>query len=159
MPNTYTAYYSSPLGTLEITGSDAGIAALSFTEAEIPVKQQINPCLGECIKQLDEYFGGKRKAFDLKLDLQGTEFQKKVWKALMDIPFGRTASYGAIAVVVENPKAMRAVGGANNKNKIAIIIPCHRVIGSGGAMTGYAGGLWRKEWLLGHEAGIISAIP
>ena len=105
----------------------------------------------ECIKQLDEYFSGKRKMFDIDVILKGTEFQRKVWNALKDIPYGVTVSYALIAEKTGDRKAARAVGNANNKNPVSIIIPCHRVIGSNGSLTGYGGGLWRKKWLLEHE--------
>ena len=101
--------------------------------------------------QLMEYFEGKRKGFDLPLVLPGTEFQIKVWDQLLTIPFGSTRSYAEQAVAIGNPKAVRAVARANGDNRLAIIIPCHRVIGSDGKLTGYGGGLWRKEWLLAHE--------
>lgn len=100
---------------------------------------------------MDEYFSGKRKKFDVSIVLEGTEFRKKVWKELMNIPYGETCSYKDIAIKIGNPKACRAVGGANNKNKIPIIIPCHRVIGTGGKLVGYAGGLHIKELLLENE--------
>ena len=107
--------------------------------------------LKKCCKQLDEYFSGKRKTFDVPLDAKGTKFQKQVWRELQKIPFGKTLSYGDIAKKIKNPKASRAVGGANNKNPIAIVVPCHRVIGANGKLVGYAGGLHRKAWLLKHE--------
>jgi methylated-DNA-[protein]-cysteine S-methyltransferase len=107
--------------------------------------------LKECIAQLDEYFRGKRRKFSVNLDLQGTRFQKRVWQALLKIPFGRTASYREVAKAVGNSKAVRAVGNANRVNPVAIIIPCHRVIGSDGSLVGYGSGLWRKRWLLAHE--------
>ncbi|MBC9786055.1 methylated-DNA--[protein]-cysteine S-methyltransferase [Heliobacterium chlorum] len=114
-------------------------------EASVP------ECLTACLQQLDEYFRGTRKDFNVKLNPQGTQFQKQVWRKLPDIPYGKTASYKDIAEAVGNPKAVRAVGGANSQNPISIIVPCHRIIGSNGKLTGYAGGLWRKEWLLAHE--------
>lgn len=107
--------------------------------------------VNECIKQLDEYFSGERKIFHIDVILKGTEFQRKVWNALKDIPYGVTVSYAVIAEKIGNKKAVRAVGNANNKNPMSIIIPCHRVIGSDGSLTGYGGGLWRKKWLLEHE--------
>jgi methylated-DNA-[protein]-cysteine S-methyltransferase len=100
---------------------------------------------------LEEYFKGTRREFDLKLRIEGTDFQRRVWDSLCGIPYGCTASYGEIAAIIGNPKASRAVGNANNRNRIPIIIPCHRVVGCNGKLTGYAGGLWRKEWLLSHE--------
>jgi methylated-DNA-[protein]-cysteine S-methyltransferase len=108
--------------------------------------------------QLDEYFEGKRKKFDLLLEPMGTDFQKKVWKHLVKVPFGKTASYLDVAMALGEMKATRAVGSANGRNPIVIIIPCHRVIGSNGSLTGYGGGMWRKEWLLKHE-GVLKEGP
>ena len=107
--------------------------------------------LAECYNQLDEYFKGKRHEFTFPYQLEGTSFQKMVWNALNEIPYSKTWSYKEIALSIGNEKAVRAVGSANGKNKLSIVIPCHRVIGSNGTLTGYAGGLWRKEWLLHHE--------
>ncbi len=111
----------------------------------------------QCLRELDEYFRGERTSFSVPLDLRGGKFHRQVWKYLMDIPCGETRSYGRIAADLDNPNAQRAVGQANNKNRIAVIIPCHRVIGSDGDMTGYAYGVWRKEWLLSHERGMNAA--
>ena len=144
-------HYRSPIGILKITGTLEGIMSIDFLDTAPDGIVEIPECLAECISQLDEYFKGTRREFSLKLALEGTCFQKKVWAALCNIPHGCTTSYGDIAAAVGNPKASRAVGNANNKNSIPIIIPCHRVIGIDGRLTGYAGGLWRKEWLLSHE--------
>ena len=114
----------------------------------------IPKCLKLCFTQLDEYFRGKRKVFSIPFQLHGTAFQKKVWHALLDIPYGLTKSYGDIAGKIGHKNAFRAVGNANNKNRIAIMIPCHRVIGMNGRLTGYAAGIWRKKWLLEHEKSI-----
>lgn len=148
----HKAYYSSPIGVVEIVADQDSILQLGFVE-EAGSADELPIILKEALKQLDEYFKGTRKTFDLKLNMQGTDFQQKVWQQLMEIPYGTTACYGDIAAAVGNAKASRAVGGANNKNKIAIVIPCHRIVGSDGSLTGYAGGLWRKEWLLNHEKG------
>ena len=107
--------------------------------------------LQECKDQINEYFKGSRNSFSIPLDPEGTDFQKKVWQALQDIPFGKTISYGDLANIMGDKNLMRAVGGANGRNPIAIIFPCHRVIGTSGTLTGYAGGLWRKKWLLDLE--------
>jgi methylated-DNA-[protein]-cysteine S-methyltransferase len=148
----YRAYYNSPIGTVEIVSDENSIIELSFVEETMESDSQASPqVLQTALKQIDEYFQGKRNAFDLKLKAEGTEFQQKVWQSLIEVPYGETACYGDIAAAVGNSKASRAVGGANNKNKIAIIIPCHRIVGADGSLTGYAGGLWRKEWLLKHE--------
>jgi methylated-DNA-[protein]-cysteine S-methyltransferase len=143
-------YMDSPIGTLEIKASAQGITHLAFTDQN---NNPTNTCniLVQCKKQLHEYFSGKRKRFSLPLDPKGTEFQKATWAALVEIPFGRTESYGHIARAINNPRAVRAVGAANGKNPISIIVPCHRVIGSKGQLTGYAWGLDRKSWLLKHE--------
>ncbi|HNW96824.1 MAG TPA: methylated-DNA--[protein]-cysteine S-methyltransferase [Bacteroidales bacterium] len=143
-------YYNSPIGTIEITGSENGIASLYFVETE-NVYTDCPECLAKCVKQIDEYFNKKRKIFDLKFDLQGTDFQKRVWTELLKIPYGKTCSYLDIAKAIGNKLSIRAVGNANGKNPVSIIIPCHRVIGSDGNLVGYGGGLWRKKWLLDFE--------
>lgn len=146
-----SAYYHSPIGTIRIVGTEQGISRVSFEkERKLPTEPP-SPCLKECVKQLDQYFKGQRQEFSLRLDLQGSDFQKRVWRALLAIPFGQTASYGDIAEMVGNGKAGRAVGTANRANPIAIIVPCHRVIGFDGSLVGYGAGLWRKTWLLKHE--------
>jgi methylated-DNA-[protein]-cysteine S-methyltransferase len=151
MSEFHTLSYISPIGLIKITGNENGIHSVDFTDEQASKDSQSHPVLDECVLQLDEYFKGKRKEFTVKLNPEGTEFQKKVWNKLLEIPFGRTISYMELAKSLGDVKAIRAVGTANGKNKIAIIIPCHRVIGSNGKLTGYAGGLWRKEWLLKHE--------
>ncbi|MEZ5083457.1 MAG: methylated-DNA--[protein]-cysteine S-methyltransferase [Bacteroidales bacterium] len=150
MQNKATGYYKSPLGTIRIEQSDKGITSLVFQEKPKRVTRD-DLFFQDVFFQLDEYFAGKRKTFDLPLDLQGSEFQLSVWKVLLGIPFGKTKSYKEIAKKLKNPKLIRAVGKANAKNPVSIIVPCHRVIGSNGSLTGYAGGLWRKKWLLEHE--------
>jgi methylated-DNA-[protein]-cysteine S-methyltransferase len=111
----------------------------------------VHPALEECLAQIDQYFQGTRQEFSLQLAPEGTDFQQQVWRELSKIPYGQTASYLDIARAIGNEQAVRAVGAANGQNPISIIIPCHRVIGSDGKLTGYGGGLWRKEWLLTHE--------
>ena len=152
MDKHYTAYYTSEIGTIEIVGTGEGILSVGFVDEPDRVAPDHHQCLEPCIHQLDEYFQGKRRIFTLPLLLHGTSFQKKVWEALLDIPYGTTQSYAEVARKIKNPNAFRAVGNANNKNNIAIIIPCHRVIGSNGSLTGYASGVWRKKWLLEHES-------
>ncbi len=148
----YRGYYKCPIGLIRVVASEEGISHVDFIDDEQNKKDEnLNPVVTDCINQLDEYFSGKRKEFSIKLSLEGTEFQKSVWQALLDIPFGTTKSYKDIAVSINNEKAVRAVGGANHNNKISIIVPCHRVIGKSGKMVGYGGGVWRKEWLLQHE--------
>jgi len=148
----------SPVGILKLVASDKGLAAILW-ENDNPKRVRLQPLtenkhhsvLLEAERQLNDYFAGKRKSFSLKLDFAGTEFQKKVWKALLSIPFGETRSYGQIARQIGNPKAVRAVGAANGRNPISIIAPCHRVIGSSGKLTGFAGGLKTKAHLLELE--------
>ncbi|MFH1194736.1 MAG: methylated-DNA--[protein]-cysteine S-methyltransferase, partial [bacterium] len=124
---------------------------ITFLDA-VPVEEPVpNQLTQKAVSQLKKYFEGKLKKFDLPLDMQGTDFQINVWNELLNIPFGETKSYMEIAELVGDKKSIRAVGKANGDNKIAIVIPCHRVIGSDGKLTGYAGGLWRKKWLLDHE--------
>jgi len=156
MSQEHTAYYQSEIGLLEIIGTEQGIKEVRFAEAESPDEPSIDvhPCLQDCVRQLDEYFKGERKEFNLELAPDGTSFQQKVWQELLTIPYGKTVSYLDVARAVGDEKAVRAVGSANGQNKIVIIMPCHRVIGSNGQLTGYGGGLWRKEWLLDHERSI-----
>ena len=144
----------TPMGRLLLVASDQGLCELDFAadEREIPPDwQQDQARLAPMVKQLQAYFAGECQSFDMPLAPQGTEFQRRVWKELCKIPFGETISYGELARRVGNPKASRAVGAANGQNPVAIIIPCHRVIGSNGRLTGYAGGLDRKAFLLDHE--------
>jgi len=151
MDMNHKTYYSSPIGTIEITGTTAGILSIDFVEDPDTSGSETHPCLEPCVTQLHEYFLGRLKKFTVPLQIRGTVFQKKVWSALLQIPYGTTQSYAEIAGIIGHKKAFRAVGNANNRNNIAIIIPCHRVIGSDGSLTGYATGIWRKEWLLEHE--------
>ncbi len=146
------AYYNSPLGILKISADEKGIKEIDFVKKGIKSTQNSScEIIDQCIRQLDEYFQGKRETFELKLNPKGTEFQKRVWKELWKIPYGKTLSYGDIARRIKNQEAVRAVGQAIGRNPISIIIPCHRVIGGNGSLTGFASGLWRKEWLLKHE--------
>ncbi|MBZ4662682.1 MAG: Ogt [Caloramator sp.] len=145
----YISFYDSPIGLIKIAANEEAIVALDFVYKRS--KENENDVIRQCKIQLDEYFKGIRKEFDVNIEVNGTEFQKMVWQELKRIPYGQVRSYKDIAVAIGNEKAVRAVGGANNKNKIAIIIPCHRVVGKDGSLTGYAGGLWRKKWLLEHE--------
>lgn len=142
--------YNSPIGGIEIISSDDKIIGIHFGQ-KYETKFQKSIIIDQCIEELNEYFSGKRKLFNVNINYFGTDFQRKVWSELLNIKYGETCSYKKIANLIGNPGAMRAVGNANNKNKIAIIIPCHRVIGADGKLVGYAGELWRKEWLLNHE--------
>lgn len=151
--------YESPIGKLSIVTSDEGLAEISFigeSDRERDFRGNPTSISDDCGRQLDEYFSGHRKKFDIKLDLEGTPFQMSVWRTLLVIPFGVTWSYGEVARRIGQPKASRAVGGANHRNPVSIIVPCHRVVGSDGGLTGYGGGLWRKEWLIEHERKIRS---
>jgi methylated-DNA-[protein]-cysteine S-methyltransferase len=141
----------TPLGNAILEGDANGISKLYLTEESPESTSVATPQLQEAIEQLQQYFAGELKEFHLKLNPQGTAFQKKVWQALQKIPFGRTASYMELAKELGDPLAIRAVAAANGKNPLWIFVPCHRVIGSDGSLTGYAGGLWRKKWLLDHE--------
>ncbi len=148
-----TVYIETPLGIASISGNEDGITAVSVTkESQNNPSANIPDYLRDTVNQLQEYFKGERTAFELKLNPQGTEFQKKVWQELLKIPFGKTLSYLDIAKRLGDPKTIRAAASANGKNPLWIIVPCHRVIGSDGSLTGYAGGLWRKKWLLEHES-------
>ena len=147
-------YYNTKIGRIGIEENGTAITKLNFINKEVQeeiIEEHETALLKEAIKQLNEYFDGKRKSFDLPLEPKGTEFQNKVWNALKEIPFGETRSYGEIAKVIGNEKAARAIGMAKNKNPIAIIVPCHRVIGANGKLVGYAGGLDIKERLLKLE--------
>jgi methylated-DNA-[protein]-cysteine S-methyltransferase len=156
MTEKHTAFYHSQIGWIKITGSEEGIFSLEFIDDEEDlVQNQPHPSLQECIRQLDEYFRGQRQTFSLKLFPEGTDFQKRVWNELLKVPFGKTAAYSDIAASLGDKNAVRAVGSANGKNPISIIVPCHRIIGRDGNLIGYGGGLWRKEWLLKHEGSII----
>ncbi len=141
---------STALGNLLIEASETHITKLIFSDE--PIEPNSNLLLQEGAKQVKAYFSGTLQRFDLPLFFNGTEFQKLVWETLLSIPFGATSSYAALSVQIGNPEAIRAVGMANGKNPLSIVVPCHRVIGSNGSLTGYAGGLFRKKWLLDHEA-------
>lgn len=148
----HTAYLSTPIGVLRITGSEQGIATILFCDGmDVAAAAEVPECLKACVQQLKEYFEGARREFSLMLSPTGTAFQKQVWQQLEAIPYGKTSSYLSVARAVSGEKAIRAVGAANGRNPLCIVVPCHRVIGSDGSLTGYAGGLWRKEWLLQHE--------
>ena len=158
---TAVTYYRSPIGVILIKSYENSIAEILFinsmkgekiNEDEIDFSLPKSPLLKKCIKQLDEYFAGERKTFDLKLTFTGSTFQRKVWSELMNIDYGKHISYLTLSKRIENVKAIRAVGTANGCNKICIVVPCHRVIGSDGSLVGYGGDLWRKKWLLDHEA-------
>ncbi len=159
--NIETVYYQCPLGVLEIRSNGNAISDVLFlnswkgtqvNEADINFVQPQSPVIKNCIKQLDEYFAGKRTQFTMPITQVGTPFQHGVWKELCNIPYARTISYLELSKRIGNVKAIRAVGTANGNNSVCIIVPCHRVIGSNGDLVGYGGDLWRKKWLLEHEA-------
>ena len=150
-----TTYHKTPIGIAKIVGDKNGIQSVSVLNDDAISEKLLNSktpeCLQACVVQLDEYFNGKRESFNLTVNPKGTAFQKKVWKALLKIPYGKTKSYLEQSTILGDVKAIRAVASANGKNPLWIVIPCHRVIGSDGSLTGYAGGIWRKKWLLAHE--------
>lgn len=155
--NLYTSHLSSPLGILQLQCSGENILSVLFTDKAADTNDD-HVLLQQCGRQLTEYFEGSRKQFNLPLAQQGTDFQKKVWELLYQIPYGKTISYSQLSKQYGDVKAIRAVAAANGKNNLAIIVPCHRVIGSNQSLTGYAGGLWRKKWLLEHEAKFHSGV-
>ncbi|WP_428230855.1 methylated-DNA--[protein]-cysteine S-methyltransferase [Flavobacterium sp.] len=147
-----TAYMNSPLGITKIVGDENGVAVISVSDIGTnDVSLEIPEVLKEAVSQLEEYFDKKRTDFDFKLNPSGTDFQQKVWKSLLEIPYGKTISYMDQTKKLGDIKAIRAVASANGKNPLWIVVPCHRVIGTNGSLTGYAGGLSRKKWLLEHE--------
>lgn len=146
-----TVAINTPLGIAQITGDANGITQISVID-EGDVSSEIPTGLQNAVTELNDYFQGKRTHFDFKLNPKGTEFQQKVWQALLEIPYGKTCSYMDLSKKLGDVKAIRAVASANGKNPLWIVVPCHRVIGTDGSLTGYAGGLWRKKWLLKHES-------
>jgi methylated-DNA-[protein]-cysteine S-methyltransferase len=155
--------YEAPFGVVTVVGSDLGIRFVMFSNDAHPKPlemlhisdTEIHESVNDAITQLEEYFAGSRLDFELPLDLQGTEFQIAAWNALAEIPYGRTASYGQQAASIGRPKAVRAIGGANGRNPVAIVLPCHRIVGADGSLTGFGGGIEVKKWLLDHEQSIL----
>jgi methylated-DNA-[protein]-cysteine S-methyltransferase len=152
MMETGTAGFKSPIGMIKIIGTSAAVLAVSFADEEFDFEIAENALFDEVKNQLAAYFDGKLKTFDFPMQFNGSLFQQKVWKALLNIPYGLTESYSSFSKKTGDIKAIRAVASANGKNPFAIVVPCHRVIGSDGSLVGYAAKLWRKEWLLNHEA-------
>lgn len=144
------AFIKTPLGIAKLTGDEKGIREIIILDNELE-SDTIPKELKVAVEQIHEYFEGKRTAFTFRINPLGTEFQQKVWKVLLTIPYGKTISYLALSKKIGDVKAIRAVASANGKNPLWIVVPCHRVIGSDGSLSGYAGGLWRKKWLLEHE--------
>jgi methylated-DNA-[protein]-cysteine S-methyltransferase len=161
LADTFTTYYHSPVGLLKISGTAHFISEITFhdtTQKPAGNRKDIPPLLIQCIEQLIQYFNGERRAFEFPINQDGTAFQQETWNLLMTIPFGKTISYMQLAIKTGDPKATRAVANANGRNNVAIVVPCHRVIGSNRELTGYAGGLWRKKWLLEHEAKVAYGV-
>lgn len=146
-----TAIIKTTLGFTEIQGNENGISKIHVMNEDVEISTKIPKELKEAVLQLQEYFNGKRSVFSFKINPAGTDFQQKVWQELLKIPYGKTCSYLELSKKLGDVKAIRAVASANGKNPLWIVVPCHRVIGSDGSLTGYAGGLWRKKWLLEHE--------
>jgi len=146
------AFIETPLGVAKLEGNADGLSSITVLNAKEELTDVIPESLEDAVYQLNEYFEGKRKTFDLNLNPNGTDFQQRVWKALQTIAYGKTVSYLELSKTLGDVKAIRAVGAANGKNPLWIVVPCHRVIGSDGSLTGYAGGLHRKKWLLEHES-------
>ena len=146
-----TIAIQTPLGNAKISGEANGISSIKITEENTEITTKIPEAFKLVVAQLQEYFDGKRTSFSFPINPTGTEFQRKVWQELLNIPYGATCSYLELSKKLGDPKAVRAVAAANGKNPLWIAIPCHRVIGSDGSLTGYAGGVWRKKWLLAHE--------
>jgi methylated-DNA-[protein]-cysteine S-methyltransferase len=155
--------FEAPFGVVTVVGSDLGIRFVMFDNDAHPKPLErlrisetaIHDSVNNAITQLDEYFDGSRRDFELSLDLQGTEFQVAAWNALAEIPYGHTASYGQQAALIGRPKAVRAIGGANGRNPVAIVLPCHRIVGADGSLTGFGGGIEVKKWLLDHEQTVL----
>ena len=161
MAELFTTYYHSPVGLLKISGTEDYISEVTFhdnSEKKEGHVKHLPPMVIQCIEQLIQYFNGQRRVFELPINQTGTPFQQTVWNELAVIPFGKTMSYIQLAIKTGDPKATRAVASANGKNNVAIIIPCHRVIGADKKLVGYGGGLWRKKWLLEHEMKIAHGV-
>ncbi|MDB5004774.1 MAG: methylated-DNA--[protein]-cysteine S-methyltransferase [Mucilaginibacter sp.] len=152
MPVTY---YKTPVGIAQITEDDGFISRIHIMDEECKIEPITSPLLNEAMRQLDEYFAGTRKVFDFPIKQEGSEFQQQVWQELLKIDYGKTISYGQQSQQMNSPLAIRAIAAANGRNNLWVVVPCHRVIGSNGSLTGYAGGLWRKQWLLEHEAKVL----
>jgi len=161
MNELYFTYYESPIGLIKIGGTDQFIAEVSFIDNKEQKEHGapgISDMIHQCTEELIEFFAGRRKVFTVPVHQEGTDFQKRVWSELLEIPFGKTISYLDLSKRLGDPKAIRAAASANGRNKIAIIVPCHRVIGSDKTLVGYSGGLWRKKWLLQQEFRITNGV-
>ncbi|KAA2239472.1 methylated-DNA--[protein]-cysteine S-methyltransferase [Chitinophaga agrisoli] len=147
----YHHTYQSPVGPLGLSGTDDHISAIIFDPRSIVTMDTLPDVFHQCMEELDSYFAGGRRAFSFPIKQAGTDFQQTVWQQLLTIPYGSTISYLQLAKQINNPRSIRAVGTANGSNHLPIVVPCHRVIGSNGSLTGFGGGIWRKKWLLEHE--------
>jgi methylated-DNA-[protein]-cysteine S-methyltransferase len=147
-----TIHHRTPLGIVRITEDEGFISSINILDEEIPVDVPPSDLLKMAVLQLDEYFAGERKEFNFPIKQPGTDFQQEVWQELLKIDYGKTITYGQQSDKMNSPLAIRAIAAANGKNNLWVVVPCHRVIGADGSLTGYAGGLWRKQWLLQHEA-------
>jgi len=145
-------YYKTPVGIAKIVDEDGFISRVHILDEDCEATQAETPLLKEAARQFDEYFAGTRREFDLPIKQPGSDFQQQVWQELLKIEYGKTISYNEQSLRMNSPLAIRAIAAANGKNNLWVLVPCHRVIGSNGSLTGYAGGLWRKKWLLEHEA-------
>jgi methylated-DNA-[protein]-cysteine S-methyltransferase len=154
MTTLYYDYCSSEIGLIEVGGTESEILTIEFVESQRPGYAS-HATVREGVRQIREYVGGQRREFDLPLGLYGTDFQLRVWRQVLTVPYGQAATYQDIADAIGNPKAVRAVGAANGKNPLPLVVPCHRIIGRDGHLVGYGGGLWRKEWLLRHEGYLL----
>lgn len=149
------AYFRTPVGIARITEEDGFIASVSIRDEEYEIAPALTPLLQAAIDELNEYFAGTRKQFTFPIKQEGSEFQQQVWDELIQIPYGTTITYAQQSNQMNNPLAIRAIASANGRNNLWVVVPCHRVIGSNGSLTGYAGGIWRKKWLLEHEAKVM----
>jgi methylated-DNA-[protein]-cysteine S-methyltransferase len=150
-----TVYYKTPIGIARLTEEDGFITSIYMLDEEFEIRPAETPILKEAIKQLDEYFAGERKVFDLPVKQKGSAFQQGVWDQLSKISYGHTISYLQQSKLMNNPLGIRAIASANGKNNLIIVVPCHRVIGSDGSLTGFGCGIWRKKWLLEHESHVM----
>ena len=150
-----TIYHPSPIGVIRIREEGGFISSVNIRDVAGDEEEQSTPLLQMATRQLDEYFAGERKEFDFPIQQPGSAFQQEVWQCLLKIGYGKTISYLQQSKIMNNPLAIRAIASFKGKNDLAIVVPCHRVIGSDGSLTGYAGGLWRKKWLLEHEARVL----
>jgi methylated-DNA-[protein]-cysteine S-methyltransferase len=163
MPDHFLTYYQSPVGLLRIAGTEQYVSEVKYIDTtdhlEVQTGKEALPAMAiQAIEQLIQYFHGNRRIFEFPVHQSGTAFQEKVWHELMNIPFGKKISYLELSRRLGDTKAIRAVGTANGKNNVAIVVPCHRVIGSNNELVGYGGGLWRKKWLLEHESKIAHGV-